>query len=165
MNNAQGVSGRDRRQGGQQQAERGRDVHAPDAEHEIGERGALEELHDQEGGIALGSHVDDVHHVRVVDARGGLAFAQKAHLGLRYAGDRGPQRLDRETLLQAEVQRFVHHAHPAFAQDADDLVPAKGLPDLQSLLVAHVSLFGEFPAALPGLFERTASPFRASIAH
>ena len=71
---------------------------------------------------------------------GGLSLAQEAHLRLRYARDRGPQRLDREPLLQPEVQRFVHHAHPAFAQHAHDLVPAERLPDLQSFLVAHESL-------------------------
>ena len=64
------------------------------------------------GNAGFGSHVDDVHHVRVMDPRGGLAFAQEPRLRLRYARHRRPQRLDREPLLEAQVHGLVDHTHP-----------------------------------------------------
>src|SRR4029079_5002338 len=80
----------------------------------------------------------------------------------RNARDRRPQRLDREPLLETEVHGLVHHAHPALAQHAHDLVAADCLPGLQSFLVAHESLSTQ-PRTRRLLDQRTALVFAASM--
>ena len=86
------------------------------------ERLAVEELHDEVGGVALGADVEHGDHVGVVDARCCFRLAQEPGARVSLRGHRGQQRFDGEALLENGVDRLVDGPHAAFTQQPDDAV-------------------------------------------
>ena len=117
-----------------------RDERRADGEHEVDEVArrhrtraleamrevlAREELHDEVGDAPLAAHVRQIDDVRVAQARGELRLAQEALARARDGGDAGSERLDGDALADLGVDRLVHGAHAARAEQANDLVLAE----------------------------------------
>jgi hypothetical protein len=86
---------------------------------------ALDELgRDEEAAVGAPDLVHG-HHVRVVQAREGLRFAQEAVAPLRaHAVGGGLQELQRDGAFELAVVSLVDNAHSAFADDVDEHVAA-----------------------------------------
>ena len=72
----------------------------------------VEVLHrDVEQTVRLGAEVDDLHRVRVVQARRGLRLPLEARRERRVVGVLAVQHLDRDGLVERDLARAVHRAH------------------------------------------------------
>ena len=85
-------------------------------------------------------HVVDAHDVGVGDLPGEQELALEALLEvarqLRIGGDLGAHDLDRDPDPELLVPGAVDGAHPAEAEELDDVVPPELLPDLQGTVLA-----------------------------
>jgi hypothetical protein len=85
----------------------------------LGERQAVDELH---GDVRLAGdlpHLEHLADVRVVDARLGAGLLEEAH---RRVGVGVVEELDRRPAIEPLVARLVDGAHPAAAEQLDELV-------------------------------------------
>ena len=88
---------------------------------------AADELHDDEGDVALLAEIVDLDDVRMIEARDRLRLLLEPdrilarHLFVEVALDDG---LDRDRAVQLRVERLVHHAHRPAADLALQLVAA-----------------------------------------
>jgi len=79
-------------------------------------------LHDEIVEAAFAFDAVDRNDVGVVELRGGLCFLLEPLHDVLVHRDVGRQHLDRDFALEREIVRQVHGAHPAFAEQALDLV-------------------------------------------
>ena len=108
----------------QRSAQRGEDLraaqgcHGPRAPDLLVQAVALQQLHHQEGGSAVGdAEVGDGDRVGMLDAAGGDAFALEADQSLRAAAGGGLEHLDRHVVLQLEVAGAVDGPEGAGADE------------------------------------------------
>ena len=93
------------------------DFERPVAPQPMGERFALEELHDQIEPIAAGAEVVDFDRRGVTQGRGYASFALKASLGLGVGeGGVGPEDLDGYRAIQHAIAGAVYQPHAALAE-------------------------------------------------
>jgi len=76
----------------------------------------------------FGDLVDDAN-VGMIEGRGGTSFALEPRKRLRAPQKRLGQELQGHLALKAQVESFVHHAHPATAELFLDSVVRDGLAD------------------------------------
>ena len=132
----------------------------------IGERAALDVLHDDDHGLRIGGDVVDGHQVRVVQRCAEARFALEAlgHL-LRAAG---VQPLHRNHAAEALVLGQEHAGHPARAEAADHAVPARerrlGRPCHRLMLARHAADETRFMCGRPGGSVRLGAPRASSRA-
>ncbi len=88
----------------------------------LGQRLALQQLHDQEVHAVLVAHVVECADVRVAQARDGLRLPLEALLEVRVRREVGRQDLDRDFAVKPRVLRPVDLAHPARAKGGEDFV-------------------------------------------
>lgn len=92
-------------------AQRAQRVHAV-AAHDLAERGAAQELHDEVGAaVGQDAEVGDVDDVRVADLGGDLRLQKEA--ALLDVVVLGEQDLDRHRGVEHDVARLEHDAHAA----------------------------------------------------
>jgi hypothetical protein len=91
----------------------------------LGQRFALDQLHDQIVDVPITADVVEGADVGVVEARrhARLALETRTHIGL--LGELGGQDLDRHVTAEPGVPRPVDLAHPPRAERGDDLVRAE----------------------------------------
>ena len=95
------------------------------ARETLGERLALQELHDQEVGAVLMADVEERADVRVRERRDGLGFPIETQPCVRIAGQGRREDLDRDGAVQARVVRLVDLPHPPGADAGEDFVGAE----------------------------------------
>ena len=91
----------------------------------LGQRVALEILHDQEVGALVLAHVVQRANVRVIQAGDGLRLALEPLLEVGVCGDMRGEDFDGDGAVQAGVAGFVHLAHAARAEGGEDFVGAE----------------------------------------
>jgi hypothetical protein len=103
-----------------------RDREGPAAIQESGKVCPLQELHHEER-QPLGSraHVEHAHHVRVTHACDELSFTREPLANLVDVRHLRAQHLERDALTGRAVVSLVHHAHHAFAADAEKNVATR----------------------------------------
>ncbi len=82
----------------------------------IGERLAVEELHNQEVGAVLRTDVVQMTDVRMIQRGNGTSFAFETLLEFRIGGKMSGENLDGDCAIKARVFRPVHLAHSAGAE-------------------------------------------------
>ena len=91
----------------------------------LGQRVAVQELHDQEVDAVLVPNVEEGANVRVVQAGDGLGLALEPLLEIGVRGDVPGEDFDGDGAVQTGVSRFVDFAHAARAEGGFDLVGAE----------------------------------------
>ena len=91
----------------------------------IRQRLAFEILHDEERGAVLLADVVQRADVRMIELRDRAGFAIEALAELRVGGEGVGENLDRDRAIEPRVAGFVHLAHPAGADERQDLVRAE----------------------------------------
>ena len=102
--------------------------------HYLGERVAVDPLHDDEGALLLLADVDDARDVAVLDARGNARFVDEHLLEARILRVLGQDHLhDDEALesLSAAETGEPHRGHAAVRQRAQQLVPVETVTRLE----------------------------------
>jgi hypothetical protein len=94
----------------------------------VGERLALEQLHDEEVGVAVLPHVEEGADVGVVEGGDGLRLALEARAALLVLGEGGGEDLDRDGAVEAGVPAAPDLAHPAGADRRQQLASAASGP-------------------------------------
>src|SRR5579872_657210 len=82
----------------------------------LGERLAVEELHDEEVGTVLRADVVEMANVRMIQRGNGAGFALKTLLKLGSVGEVSGENLDGHEAIEARVFRAVDLSHAAGAQ-------------------------------------------------
>ena len=80
------------------------------------------ELHGEEKIAVLFTKIEGAHDVGVVHPTGEAHLLAEPRHTLSGARQLGAEDLERDDLVQGEIPRLVHHAHPARAQKTDHLV-------------------------------------------
>ena len=93
--------------------------------HQLPERAALEQLHDQVGLAVLLADVVDGADVRMTQPRGRAGLALEPLAALRVVGEIPGQHLERDRAVEPRVARPVDLPHPACAQRSGDSVGAE----------------------------------------
>ena len=112
----------------------------------IGERLALDQLHDEHVGVSAGGATFEAVHVRdvrVVERGEHLGLARKACEPLAVGGERGRQDLDGDVALESWVARAIHLAHAACADGGDDLIRAEARAGRQTHVKGILWRFGD----------------------
>jgi len=91
----------------------------------LGERHALQVLHDQEVGRMLVPDVVQRADVRMVQRGDRASFVLESLAKLRVGGQGLGQHLDRDDALEPSVAGFVDFTHSAFAKLGENLVRAQ----------------------------------------
>jgi hypothetical protein len=94
----------------------------------IGERGPLDQLHDQCVEAARILEAIDLRDVRMVERRKELRFPTEPCEAVGIVGQGGQQDLDRDKAIQRRITGAVDISHPARADERRDLVRANALP-------------------------------------
>ena len=106
--------------------------------HELGEVGALQELHgDEEGAVRLAQLVDG-HDVGVGQARGRPRLALKARAGVDLGQERGGHRLERHQPVEDRIAGTVDRPHRPPAQLALELELAEVAETGQETMIPPV---------------------------
>ena len=92
--------------------------------HQVPERLALDELHDQERTSVVDDDVEHRDDVRVVHPREGARLTSESSLRGRVLHGGRRQPLDRDLAAQLQVRRDEHLRHPARAERAIESVAA-----------------------------------------
>ena len=95
------------------------------ARETVGNRFALQQLHDQVVAAVLLPDVVERADVGMVQARDSLGFALEALGGHATIGLAGEQQLDRDFAIEAGVFREVHLAHATRSERGDYFVRAQ----------------------------------------
>ena len=111
--------------------ENGFELHGAVADQVL-ERGAVQELHDQEGAVVFLADVVDGADVGMVQGRCGLGLAAKTFEGLAVLGKIFGKKLEGDEAAEARVFGFVDHAHTAATELFDDPVVGDGLIEQRS---------------------------------
>jgi hypothetical protein len=99
----------------------------------------LEEFHHEvRGAVRCHAHVVDVDDPAMADGRRGLRLAEEALDDLLVADDLGVEKLHRAPAVDEDVLGLVDRAHPPFAEQPGQAVPA--LENLPDPLCRHSSL-------------------------
>jgi hypothetical protein len=99
------------------------------------ERLALDEFHDDGSYVAGFLEAVDLRDVGVIELREHLRFALEARESLGVVRERVGEDLDRDVAVELGVVGAIDLAHPAFAQQRDDLIRA----ELRSGAERHVT--------------------------
>ena len=83
----------------------------------IGQRRALDQLHDQERTAVALFETVNVRDPRMVERRQHLRFAAEPRQAFGIAGDRGQQHLDRDVAMQFRIACAIHFPHSAGADE------------------------------------------------
>ena len=98
------------------------------AVHQLGERGAIDQLHhDRLGGAVL--HAVDRGDVRVVERSQRLRLAREPASRSAIVANRLGQDLDRDVAIELRVARAIHLAHAAGPERPEDFVLTEARPD------------------------------------
>src|SRR5215472_3802307 len=97
------------------------------------ERLPFEILHDDEGLAFMLADLVNRADVRVVERRGGAAFALKAFECLRVRGNAVGQELEDDVPAELCVFSLVDYTHPSAAELFEDTVMQNGLADHQTV--------------------------------
>ena len=92
------------------------------AEDPLGERLALQVLHDQEGRAVVLADVEQGADARVGERRQGARLALEARPAVGVRGQGGRQHLDGDGAVETGIPGAIDLAHPARADGARDLV-------------------------------------------
>jgi hypothetical protein len=103
------------------EVERGGDRQGP-AGQPVAQRLPVEQLGDEVLAALVGADVVDRQDRRVVQRRGRARLLLEAADAVRILGERVGEELDRDRAAQTRIDRTVHLAHAAGADDAGDLV-------------------------------------------
>ena len=93
----------------------------------VRERGALDELENQEANVVRFLEAVDRADVGMVERREHPRFAREAGESIGMARERGWQDLDRDVAPKFRVVRTVHFAHAARAQQRVQAIPTDRL--------------------------------------
>ena len=96
---------------------------------ELFERGALQELHRDEGLAVFFANVVNRADIRMIERGGGLRFALEAREGARVGADIFGKEFQRDAAMEAIVFGFVDDAHAAGAEAFGDAVVREGFAD------------------------------------
>jgi hypothetical protein len=112
-------------------------------DHPIGERRALDELHDQCGTTARFLEAVNVSDVWMVERREHLRFTLETGEAIVIVGKRLRQDLDRHVAIQLGIVRAIDLTHAAGAQGGEHLINPEASAwheghDVLGLYVAHI---------------------------
>lgn len=88
----------------------------------LGERLAVEELHDEEVGTVLRAYVVEMADVRMIQRGNGAGFALKTLLEFGIVGEVSGENLDGDNAIEARVFRAVDLSHAAGAERCLNLI-------------------------------------------
>ena len=88
------------------------------------ERMAFHQLHGQEAPAVHVTDLVDGDDIRVVERRSGARLLLETTNRFSVAGERGPKQLQGNLAVKPRVVRLVHLAHPAPADERDDVIGA-----------------------------------------
>src|ERR1700722_286340 len=106
---------------------------------------AIEELHGDEGLLAVAADFINGADVGMVESGGGAGFTAETLEGLRVAGKLVGQEFESDEAAEFSVLGFVDHAHAAAAELFHDAVVGDGLVD-------HVESVAAGSGVCPGRF-------------
>ena len=96
----------------------------------IGQRRAVDELHDERGRAVAPLQAMDVRDVRVIEGREDPRLALEARQAFGVTGHDIRQDLDRDVALQIRVVCAIHLAHSAGPEKGDNLVQTSSRPTM-----------------------------------